>query len=821
MAIAIWLISALQAFSLPNDLASSKALQNNTAAVDATYQSAFRRAEKLRENGRVEEAAALFERAGRLAGHDSSGASKAFLGAAGCQIRLFQYREALATSSRALQLAKQVSDYTLAGAAAGDQATIYYQLGDYALANNAVDQAVAFLEHSSSKAYLAQSLSMAGDVKFKLHDVIEATALFKRAIAISHAEHLVVSEGIAQDHLGAALLENGDMPDSERALLSAQRLFEDGKDESGLAAARVDLAELYLGKKQYPASIALVDKLLQSSAKSFIPIHWALQIKGRALVASGKVNEAIVVFNAAVESAERWRTGILLGDATEIRTAVSLSSVYRDYVETGANAAIANHNIALSYKVFEVLESSRSWELRDQRLLLLKQDMRLPPRYFQLLADLQETQALVTLGGNPEDLKDRTLHLGRISMELAALENKLGVPSAVPPPSVAGLAQRSSLRNIQATLNGNQLLLDFYLGESKSFLWAVTKDEVHLYELPPSGQVIPVAHAFSAMIQAEKVEQRFTAHSPAAELSDILLRHVPPAMSSKSEWLLCVGGEMLNGVPLSALPDPQNHAKLLIESRTLRFLPSAALLLTREGPIPHKIFIGVADPIYNFADSRRAAPEGPVSAEPSSTPVRLARLIGTFQEVQMSARSSDMPIVRILSGAKASVQDVRNALEKRSPAIVHFAVHVLAPRNADDPGHLTNSGQAALALSLTANGMPELLTKEMIATLAVPGSLVVLSACASEQGEIVPSAGIIGLSRAWLLAGASAVLVTDWNVPENSGDFFQTFYTTFRIANGSVSKRAAIALQKAQLKLRAQPGRKTSTWAAYSLVSRD
>jgi CHAT domain-containing protein len=173
--------------------------------------------------------------------------------------------------------------------------------------------------------------------------------------------------------------------------------------------------------------------------------------------------------------------------------------------------------------------------------------------------------------------------------------------------------------------------------------------------------------------------------------------------------------------------------------------------------------------------------------------------------------------VQLLEGDNASLAALRKALLK-APEVLHFAVHVVSPK--DRPQ------EAALALSLTADDIPELLTREAIAEFRVPGSLVILDGCSSQQGETLPSAGLIGLSRAWLLAGASAVIVSAWPTPDDSGRFFSSFYNHFRplpSTFGSLAKRAALALQQAQLEMRRSNGYGSSPsfWAAYSVISKE
>jgi len=54
-------------------------------------------------------------------------------------------------------------------------------------------------------------------------------------------------------------------------------------------------------------------------------------------------------------------------------------------------------------------------------------------------------------------------------------------------PQYAALTQPQplKLRENQAQLDADTLLLEYSLGEERSFLWAITKDSLKSYELPP------------------------------------------------------------------------------------------------------------------------------------------------------------------------------------------------------------------------------------------------------------------------------------------------------------------------------------------------
>ncbi|HEY1216967.1 MAG TPA: CHAT domain-containing protein, partial [Bryobacteraceae bacterium] len=206
-----------------------------------------------------------------------------------------------------------------------------------------------------------------------------------------------------------------------------------------------------------------------------------------------------------------------------------------------------------------------------------------------------------------------------------------------------------------------------------------------------------------------------------------------------------------------------------------------------------------------------------VKATHSEGFVALARLVGSDREVREAAKMSGLPASQFLTGVNATGAELRNVLSSK-PEVIHFAVHVVSPDGKPE--------EAALALSLTGDDLPELLTPETISAYRVPGSLVVLSGCSSQQGKTLPGAGLIGLSRAWLLAGASAVVVSAWPTPDDSGHFFSSFYShleTKTLTSRSLASRAAAALQLAQTDMQRGGGYRSSPafWAAYSIISKE
>lgn len=381
-------------------------------------------------------------------------------------------------------------------------------------------------------------------------------------------------------------------------------------------------------------------------------------------------------------------------------------------------------------------------------------------------------------------------------------------------------AHQKTLRHIQQSLGPEDVVLSFSLGvaaAAPSYLWSTTRNSVRVYALPDRETIEKATAAFRDAVHAGSASD-----AAGQTLSRLLFKQLDSSAWSKRNWLLAPDGVLLDCVPWAALPEPGAHpVSLLVQRRSIRSLPSEYLLLQRSPANRTNSFLALGDPVYNRADVRfervrQTIPAGSDTAQ-KTIAVALARLPGSQREVESSARVWHAKSTQLLIGPDASLVQLQAALEQK-PGLIHFAVHVLSPDNHPE--------QAALALSIDTRGLPELLTPEIISTFRVPGSLVVLSGCASQHGAVVAGAGLIGLSRAWLLAGASAVVVSAWPTPDDSGRFFEAFYECLRRQNlrgGSVAEQASNALQQAQLEMKRDTGyrRSPSYWAAYLLISKE
>jgi CHAT domain-containing protein len=167
----------------------------------------------------------------------------------------------------------------------------------------------------------------------------------------------------------------------------------------------------------------------------------------------------------------------------------------------------------------------------------------------------------------------------------------------------------------------------------------------------------------------------------------------------------------------------------------------------------------------------------------------------------------------VLLGAQASEGKLRASLASKPRwRAVHLACH-----------SLIDSKQPLLsALALASDGADDgRLTAIEILRLDIPADLVVLSATRAARGRIDPGEGSVGLPRAFLYAGARAVLAPLGAVDdEATSALMKIFYLLWRppVPAGATPRSAAVALRAAMAQVAAQPRWKHPYyWAGWVL----
>jgi len=704
--------------------------------------------------------------------------------------------------------------------------------------------------------YMTYELGL-GRLAFANNDLETARKHFQNALeAGSGALPVVANLGQTRRFRAAARTSLGDVALRQARYKDAAKMFTDAAS-GAQKDARLDL--------MWPAQRGLGRSLWLQAAQE----KDAAKMREQALNA----------YREALKSIETIRAGSLRADESRTTFLATTKDVYDEAASAFAETALLNSPAgnalsgkALDYAAesFKITEAGRARSLLDMLgevnaqitegvpadLLKRKQDN------LNRQQEIAEQLTGISLSGDqkqkPADLEKE---LDKLQTEFDEIENQIRAGS----PRYAALtgAQPLTLAETQQkVLDDGTVLLEYSLGNDTSYAFAVTQSGVSLFKLPPRSNIDKLATDFRAQLIPPKLQRRIVGIDVVAEqqrglglvegpsenltafvaASNALYRAaVEPASNSFGDKrLLVVADGALNYIPFEALvrsTDGADYASLsyLIKSNEIVYAPSASVVaaIRQSGNKPSgKNLLAVADPIFSSDDSRVKGKAGvpaaaearglglglesavnDVAGEPTAAGgLRLARLVGTrveAEEIGKIAKSNgsqaDLWIDLNASEDNLRSRDVTNY------RIIHVATHGLL--DAERPQF------TGVVLSLVGNKDNDgFLRTDEIFNLRLGAPLVMLSACETGLGKEKRGEGVIGLTRAFMYAGAPTVGVSLWSVADKStADLMADFYR--RLLGPASSNSASVAMRAAQLGLIS--GKKYSApfyWAPFVIV---
>lgn len=713
-------------------------------------------------------------------------------GIAACRLTQLRYSAALETLLEAQRHASRMNDRETLGAISINLSNVYLQVQDVHSAFRELENARNAVRSLKKPYYLPSLLIQLG----RSHDIQGdggAISFYRQGIQAAREYGNKPVEALGLDLLGEERLGQRDLVEAGKAIEAGMHLREQ------YSPAELDFSWWRMGELEWLrgnyAEAARYTNLALN-AKGTAPRYRLKHQRGLIRMATGDQLGALADFREAVELSSRWHLEVLPASASLTAANKMLDLyVFSSFIEAAAREALRTGNQRWAREAFEAVELNRAASLRESRELADAWHKKVPPAYWETLAELNKVEAA---GRNQEYL--------RLRLALTEMEAKAGLGFITK--NHESFHDRTSLIHFQHGLGSSEVLLCFHLGEKESYLWAVTRETLQIYRIAPEREIEARARKFEDAVQAGRPEAVELGEKLYLELFGQLKQQV----AAKTSWLLSLEKALFE-VPFAALVTEQKGGKVnyLVSEHSLQTIPGA-LLLSARPELGIGGFLGVGDPIYNAADPRLPEREKPggfltlfqaLRAGSDATP-QFNRLIGSAQEVRLSARDWGGTRTVLLEGASAR-RDVFVSHLSSMPSVIHLATHVLYPNGKDE---------GLIAFGLSPRGGTEFLTATDVASLRVPGAFVAMTGCQTGIGEARPGAGLIGLTRAWQMAGASSVLATSWSVRDSGGEIMGSFYNHLRTA------APAEALRLSQLAMiesgtwRSAP----SYWAPYQIT---
>ncbi|HEX8138183.1 MAG TPA: CHAT domain-containing protein [Pyrinomonadaceae bacterium] len=696
--------------------------------------------------------------------------------------------------------------------------------------------------------HIAYAYSLQNEMKKALENYEEARKLREKARDGQGLAYTLIGMGMAYHSLG----------EPQKALSYCQQalqLTKETRNLRGQALALDKLGQIYAAMRELPKAFESQTQALslwravgekQGEAMSLYGIARVERERDHLLQARDKINEAIGIIESLRTriNSKQLRLNYFATKQDFYQLSIDvMMRLHRQYPSEGYDAAaLSISERARARGLLDILSESRSGIHAGFDPVLVERRERLKR---QLKDKELSLVKLRNVGRTEEIIEEITAVEGQIKAlmtECDEVEARMRAKN----PSYAALTQPRtlSMQEIQKQLlDDDTVLLEYALGDERSYVWVVTKNGP-LFSSPLPGraeiekaaglvrgaltarQIVPGQSESEHLARIREANQRYQQY--ASDLSDMVLG--PIASQLETKRLLIVADGVLRFIPFEALPEPVAQERSidqtgagraarsssrtpLIKGREIVYEPSAlTLALLRELPRAPtaKVVAVLADPVFDSNDERipiayRKKREGVESQAKLEDMRRALRSLNNWTdglrlERLPFSRQEALDIMAVTPAGKGMVALSFNASRETATSpelskynIVHIATHALI--NDEQPE------LSGIIFSLIdEQGRPQdgFLRLHDIYNLSLNCELVVLSACKTGIGKEVRGEGLLGLTRGFMYAGSARVIASLWAVDDKAtAEFMKRFYN--QLLKGGKSPSAALSAVKDEM----------------------
>jgi CHAT domain-containing protein len=747
------------------------------------------------------------------------------------QARTYYRRGSLERASElgleSLRLRRQVEWGAGTGTALLQLGDIYLALGEPEVALRYLDEGAAIFEKIGFVSRQAQAATQRAAVLMSMGQRSKALTLLREAVHAAVRGKNERAEMGTRVTLAGALLEQREWVAALAELQDAVVLGERVGDQFLLAEAQELLGRVRLGQGDLALARAALGQALQRrlAIRDRSGEAEVLYLQSQVQQAEGDLDGARELLEHARRIVDEQRA-LLVSPQLRATWAGTVREIDESYIGLLTEMHRRRPGQGLDALAFEASEGARARSLLD--LLAERRDgtsgdsagdaiARERNVRERLAASLDRQVRALASGKTPAGHEA----LAQEIRELSAEHERARAELRRTDPRYGAFAQAEPIRleEVRRLLDPDTALLEFFLGDARSHAWLVTTEGIETYELPGRRRIDAAVQLVRKAV--ERKPTRSSALHASSALRALSALVLPPSLPARLARLVVVPDGSLHHVPFTALPDADDRP--LIRRCEVANAPSASVvaLLRRElsgRPRAPRAVAVLADPVYD-ADDERVASRGAVHrTDPRLVQAtrgfgfpngRLPRLLFTRQEARRLAAQA--PATSRVSLDFAANLERGLSEELASYRYVHFATHGLL-----NDARPELSGLVLSLVDREGRERPGLLTAPDVFHLRLGADLVVLSSCRSALGRELRGEGLVGLTRAFMYAGAPRVMASLWAVDDlATADLMGRTYRGL-LGPGRVS--AAAALRKAQLEMLGhRTWRAPYYWAAFQV----
>ena len=623
------------------------------------------------------------------------------------------HRDQLATASesfdRSLEFARQHRDTFLETSDLLNLGTVSLRYEEYDEALSRFEAASQIAGYTGERLALELALGNAGWAYYKLGDFEKSLFDFQQAEQQARELGSVHDQIVWSTNTGLSFYRLGDLKSAESNYLRALNAAQVVNDKELIAATHTELGFLYFQRRQFDLAERQSWKALQAAQA------WGSQ---------SQLVEAVFLQGLL---AARSNSG---PDATQL-----LTQVYQDPVTMPSLREDVENALAKYYARVHNTRAAERWfrksvaTFEEQRSSLKDEEMKLP--FFANADSLYKDYAQFLIDSNRSRDALQLLDRGRAR----TLEDGLGITS-----TVSHLVQQKSVDAEAVARKLNATILFYALSPDQSYLWAIDGYHTRLFRLP--GQAEIDAHIRSYQKSILRSSDPLSQRDPDARyLFDALVAPAAAGLRKGARVILISDGSLneLNFETLLAPGEPGPH--YWIEDVTI--VNTNAIRLTS----------GLDPP-----DSRTDGTEMLLIGDPVSPGRDYPRLLNAESEIQ-NVEKHFTPDHEVIMTRASAVPAAYTAGQPGRFSYIHFVAHGTASR--------LSPLDSAVVLSAP-SGHPDtfkLYAREIVQQ-PLHARLVTISTCYGSGLRAYAGEGLVGLSWAFLRAGAHNAIGALWEASD-------------------------------------------------------
>lgn len=711
-----------------------------------------------------------------------------------------EYGRAFSCLTKAHQVSKSSGDQSTRADIMSNQAALFIEQEDYASAQKYFNASLGIYRSLGNTREEARVLLNLATIEQRqgLHD--DALHLFERSMEIAKAAKLVDVQITAGEGIGVVLTANHDFSNALKTINQSLEIARRVNAKTSEVELLWRAAQTYYAMQDYRESAVVAAQALTLARSFGLPklTYLSAATLGDAYAADDKVDLAIATLKDAINQVEELRDRAV--GTLETRQLFFENKVrpYQTLVKllTKQGKIFEGLLYAERAKGRLLLETVRRNTRDLQNVLTPAEKAELERLNDRVLAVYQRIQS--TSGNAPTSELKKDLDAAK--SEFTAFEKTL-VATHPELRLRAGPAQPLTDASLNSLVHADRIAYLEYVSAG---------DNIGIFTLKRNA--ITQGHELKYIrlaVNAEELKRKVNEfHSALAERSPV---YVPLGRELYRLLIEPVANELHNIDTICIIPDEflwtlpfqaltTMRGTYFIQEYALYYAPSLSVLnemsLRRRQQSSNESLIAFGNPVIE----RKLKQDLHPIPETNMEVVAVAATVKTRMKRVLVGREADEKTFKALAPQYATIHlATHGVLDNRDPLNSYLLLTKI-----DD--ETENDG---------------LIRAREIIDLNLDADLAVLSACETGNGRISPGEGVIGMSWAFLVAGARAVVVSQWRVNSAStARLMENFYQAMARQSDLNGRNKSQAIREASLRLlKDRRYRHPFYWAGFVLVN--